>query len=298
MRGSRRKLILLLLPVVVLVVVAVWYLSRTNIPVMEPAGQIGAKERNLIWMGVGLSVLVVIPVYVMTIAIALKYNERNHRTKKIQYSPDWDRSRLFEGLWWGIPIVIIGILSVITWCSSHSLDPYRPLDATVRPVTLEVVALDWKWLFIYPQQNVASVNMLEVPENTPINFDITSDTVMNSFWIPQLGSQIYAMPGMSTQLHLEANKLGTFAGSSANISGVGFAHMTFTTKSVSAADFNKWLAHAHASQHSLDTASYNQLAQPTIGHAVTYYSSVQPGLYNELVVKYMTPAQQGQVQLQ
>src|SRR6266567_4329388 len=151
--SKKRKFAVIVAPVLALIGLAVWYLSRANIPVMEPAGSVGDRERNLIWVGVGLSVLVVVPVYVMAVMIAFKYSERNHRSRNVKYSPDWDRSKLFESLWWGIPIVIIGILSVITWYSSHSLDPFRPLDSKTPPLNVQVVALDWKWLFIYPQQH-------------------------------------------------------------------------------------------------------------------------------------------------
>jgi cytochrome o ubiquinol oxidase subunit II len=286
---KRIKIVALLLPVLGIIALAAWYLHRTSIPVLEPAGQIGQKERNLMGVALLLSVIVVVPVYIMTIAIALKYRESNHQTKKVAYSPEWDHSRLFESIWWGIPIIIIAVLSVITWNSSHALDPYKPLASTQKPLTVQVVALDWKWLFVYPQQNVASVNLAEIPENTPVDFVITSDTVMNSFWIPQLGGQIYAMPGMSTQLHLEADKTGSFYGSSANISGEGFARMNFTARSVSGQAFNQWIASVKKSPMALDQTTYNRLAKPSTSNPVVYYSSVKDKLYDSIVVKYLEP---------
>jgi cytochrome o ubiquinol oxidase subunit II len=286
---KKRKLVGVGLFVAALLALAAWYLHRTNIPVLEPAGQIGQKERNLIIVGVLLSVIVVVPVYVMTVAIALKYRENNHESKKIKYSPDWDHSRLFESIWWGIPMAIIAVLSVITWNSSHALDPYKSLSSAVKPMTIQVVALDWKWLFIYPGQHMASVNMVEFPENTPVDFQITSDTVMNSFWIPQLGGQIYAMPGMMTHLHLVADKTGSFYGSPANIAGEGFARMTFTAKSASQADFTAWAQKAAGSPQRLSKSAYNQLARPSMSNPVVYYSSPQSGLYDYLLEKYAVP---------
>src|SRR5580700_9838221 len=178
--------------------VAGWYLHHTNIPVLEPKGPVGLQERNLLFFGAALSLVVVIPVFTMLFFITWKYREGNTKAK---YSPDFDHSRIAETIWWLIPAVLITILSVVGWNSSHTLDPYRPLSSKTPQMTIQVVALDWKWLFIYPQQHIATVNMVQFPKNTPINFEITSDSVMNSFWIPQLGGQIYSMPGMSTQLH-------------------------------------------------------------------------------------------------
>lgn len=267
-----------------------WYLHRTNIPVLEPAGLVGHKERALIIIAILLSVIVVVPVFTMTIIIAWRYRASNTKAK---YSPEWDHSRLFEGLWWGVPAAIITVLSVITWQSSHALDPYKALAATTKPLTVQVICLDWKWLFIYPNQNVASVNLVEMPVNTPVDFKITSDAVMNSFWIPQLGGQIYAMPGMSTQLHLVANKYGSFYGSPANIAGSGFSYMNFTAKAVSVQDFNKWVQSAKQSPRHLTQAAYNQLAKPSQSNPVVYYSIVQKDLFASTVLKYMMPAMNG-----
>lgn len=203
-----------------------------------------------------LSTLVVIPVYVMTILIAVRYRATNH---KARYTPDWDNNNRLELVWWGIPMVIIGVLSVITWTSSHSLDPYRPIASSHKAIEVQVVALDWKWLFIYPGSRIATVNQVVMPQGVPVDFNLTSDTVMNSFWIPQLGGQIYAMPGMSTQLYLEADKLGSFSGSPANISGAGFSRMMFTAKSVTPQQFTQFILTAQRQRNPLTTASYAQL---------------------------------------
>ena len=287
--NRKSRIAIAVLAVLGVIALLVSYLHGHNIAVLEPAGPIAEKERNLIVIAVALSAIVVIPVYVMTVAIAWKYREAN---TKATYKPDWDHSRLYETIWWGIPMVIIAILSVITWQSAHQLDPFKPLSSNVAPLNIQVVALDWKWLFIYPSQNIASVNLLAIPENTPINFEISSDTVMNSFWIPNLGGQIYAMPGMSTQLHLMADKLGNYYGSSANISGTGFAGMVFRARSISASGFKNWVHAAQNSPNQLTMNAYSQLARPSQYNSVAYYSSVANNLYNSVVVKYMVPANQ------
>lgn len=266
--------------------IAIWYLHRTNIPVLEPKGEIGIKERNLLLFALGLSSIVVIPVFILLFSFAWRYREGNTKAK---YSPDLDHSRIAETVWWVIPSILITILSVVTWNSSHALDPFKPIASNTPPLTIQVVALDWKWLFIYPNQRIASVNLVQFPLNTPINFEITSDSVMNSFWIPQLGSQIYAMPGMSTQVHLMANQVGSFNGVSANISGNGFAGMDFVARSSSMADFKNWERSLQRSPNHLSNESYTQLARPSTYSPVSYYSHEPANLYDKILMKYDGP---------
>ncbi|HWB38967.1 MAG TPA: ubiquinol oxidase subunit II [Candidatus Saccharimonadales bacterium] len=291
MRGNK-KLKLALIPLVLLAVLVGLlhaFLRRHNLAVLDAKGPVAEKERNLFYFGLGLSAIVVIPVYILTILIVWKYRESNHRPKK--YRPDWDGSRLYEGLWWGIPWLIILVLSVVTWNSSQALDPYKKLSSGQASLSVEVVAMDWKWLFIYPEQQIASVNLLQLPVNTPVDFNITSDTVMNSFWIPNLGSQIYAMPGMNSELNLMATKPGDYRGSSANISGQGFADMDFTARAGSMTDFKTWVNQAKQSGKSLSLAAYSKLAKPSENTPVSYYSSISPDLYNHTILQYMAPAQ-------
>lgn len=262
------------------------FLKDANIPVLNPKGIIGEKERQLLFIGVGLSLLVVVPVFTMTIFIVWKYRETN---KKATYTPEWDHSRKAETIWWLIPTILIAIISIITWKSSYALDPYRQVASTNKPLNVKVVSLDWKWLFIYPKENIATVNYLVLPVNRPVTFDVTSDAPMNSFWIPQLGGQIYAMPGMSTQLNLMATSVGTFRGLSANISGSGFSSMNFVVKSTSGNDFDSWVSGVKKSSLSLNDASYRQLQNPSENYPATYYSSEQAGLYDTIVYKYMMP---------
>jgi cytochrome o ubiquinol oxidase subunit 2 len=223
---------------------------------------------------------------VMLFLFAWKYREGNEHAK---YSPNFDSSRKLESIWWGVPFAIIFVLSIITWSSSHDLDPFKPLSAAGKPVNVQVVALQWKWLFIYPDYNIASVNFLQTPTNTPVNFEITSDAPMNSFWIPQLGGQVYAMSGMTTHLHLMAGRGGDYSGKSANISGKGFAGMTFTARASSQSDFNVWVARVSQKNNNLTLETYNELAKPSENNPTAYYSSVDKTLYDTVVSKYMAP---------
>lgn len=285
--NKQLKIIIFGLLALIAVTVAIGYFKHSNVEVFNSAGSIGAKERNLMFFALALSLIVVIPVYILLFSFAWRYREGNK--KKTKYSPELGGNWVAETIWWLIPTVLITILSVVTWNSSHSLDPYRHIASSAKPVKIQVVALDWKWLFIYPSQHIASVNLVQFPENTPIEFQITSDAPMNSFWIPQLGGQIYAMPGMSTQLNLIANRTGNFHGSSANISGEGFASMAFTARSSSESDFNVWVKSAQSSPNHLNTQTYNQLSQPSQYNPVAYYSKPQPELYNLIVAKYLVP---------
>jgi cytochrome o ubiquinol oxidase subunit II len=286
-KKNTKYFIAIFIVVAVVISLLVYYFSHHKIAVLQPSGSVALKERHLIYVGLLLSAVVVIPTYALAIFIAVHYRESNDKAK---YSPDFDRSKLFESIWWGIPIVIIGILSVITWDSSHALDPYKPLASSNPPITVDVVSLDWKWLFIYPYLNVASINQLNIPVNVPVHFYLTSDTVMNSFWVPSLGSQIYAMPGMTTQLNLLAVKTGSFYGSSANISGVGFSGMNFYANSLNKSKFNKWLTVAKSSSHKLNLTTYNFLAKPSVNNPVSYYDLTNPNLFNSIVSKYLVPS--------
>lgn len=262
-----------------------YYISHFNVQVLNPKGVIARDERDLIIFTVLLSLLVLVPVFVMTFVIAWKYREGN---TKAEYKPDWDHNAAAETLWWGIPTLIIVVLSVVTWTTSHSLDPHKPLSSQ-QPLKIQVVALDWKWLFIYPEQRVASVNYVQIPVDRPVQFEITSNGPMNSFWIPQLGSQIYAMAGMSTRLNLEADTAGDYRGSSANLSGQGFAGMTFTARAGSDAELDAWLAGTQSSNTRLDMQSFKTLAQPSKNNPVTTYASVSPGLYNNIQAQFQLP---------
>lgn len=274
---------LLCIAATLLIVVLLW---DSDIAVMNPKGMIGAKERDLIVLATWLMLIVVIPALFLALYVSWKYTEKNEKAK---YNPEWDQSILAETIWWGVPCIIILVLGIITWKSSHELDPFKPIDTPTKPLKVQVVALLWKWLFIYPEQNIAVVNFLQVPENTPIHFEITSDGPMNSFWIPNLGSQIFAMAGMRTELHLIAEQKGDFRGFSANLSGKGFAGMTFITKSCSQEDFEQWVETAKQSNKYLDIPSYKDLSEPSEYDPVSYYTLKDPKLFDWVIMKYMMP---------
>lgn len=268
-------------------VVVAFALKDAHFAVFEPAGSVASQERHLMIITLLLSVIVVVPVFVMTFIIVWKYREKNAVAAGREYKPEWDRQNWIEFVWWAIPCVIILVLAVITWRGTHQLDPYKALDSHKKPLTIQVVALQWKWLFIYPEQNIASVNYVQFPEDTPINFQITSDAPMNSFWIPKLGGQIYAMEGMTTQLNLMADKPGDYIGSSANLSGKGFAGMDFAVRSSTDSDFSKWVDASRRANHSLTIEEYNALAKPSEHNPHYFYSTVAPDLYDTIVNKYM-----------
>jgi len=251
--------------------------------VLDPKGPIGADEKSLILTAAILMLVVVVPVIVMTIVFAVRYRDSN---PKATYSPDWSHSRVIESVVWIVPCLIVASLAWLGWTRSHSLDPFRPIASQARPVAIQVVSLDWKWLFIYPDEHVASVNEVAFPVNTPVDFSVTSGSVMNSFFIPQLGSQIYSMAGMQTQVHLVANAAGRYAGLSANFSGPGFSRMTFTALAMSATGYRQWLAAARQSPQRLDWMSYRRLARPSENAPVEYFSSVEPHLFADVIAQY------------
>jgi len=271
-----------MVPLLGIVLIATGLLSGCggDVVLMDPKGQIGVSEKNLILTAIGLMLIVVIPVIFMTFLFAWKYRASN---TEATYTPDWSHSNLIEIVVWTIPCIIIIALGIVTWNTSHSLDPHKPLESTEKTIVVEAVSLDWKWLFIYPEQGVASVNELAFPVDVPVEFHVSSGSVMNSFFIPQLGSQIYAMAGMQNQVSLIANEKGTYAGISANYSGPGFSDMKFNAIVGSKEDFNAWVQKAKQSPNAMDAAAYNALAVPSEKNPVAYYSSVTPKLFDKII---------------
>jgi cytochrome o ubiquinol oxidase subunit 2 len=261
-------------------------LNGKNIAVLNPQGIIADKEKGLFVFTLALGMIVVIPVFIMLFAFAWKYREGNTKTKK-QYTPEADGSRLIEGLWWGIPITIITILGVVTWISTHDLDPYRALDSDKKPLVVQVVALQWKWLFLYPDYGIATVNEVRFPEDTPVNFEITADAPMSAFWIPNLGTQTYAMNGMNSQLKLEAHKPGEYRGSNTNINGEGYADMEFKAIATTEQEFNLWTKAVQQSDKHLAWTAYEELARPSRHQPVIYYMLHDRSLYGKIRGKYM-----------
>jgi cytochrome o ubiquinol oxidase subunit 2 len=247
---------------------------------LDPQGPIASAQRLLLINATAIMLVVVIPVIVATLAFAWWYRSSNTRASR-------DSDESYEGrvefVTWSIPTLTVILLGGVIWIGSHQLDPRAPIPGNADPLRVDVVALDWKWLFIYPDQSIAAVNQLVIPAGTPIEFRLTSATVMNSFFVPQLGSQIYTMGGMTTHLNLLAEKPGEYPGFSANFSGDGFSEMRFVVKSVSAGDFNSWLERVRGAGSALDDAGYAELAKPTRAVPPTTYRSVEPKLFERII---------------
>lgn len=286
MKMSRRcKFTFYILLSVAAIAGAVWFMQGHNIAVLDTKGIIAFKQKQLLVVTTLIMLIVVVPALFMTFFFAWKYREENTKAK---YTPDHDNDVLAEAVWWTLPTIIILVLSVLTWKSCYDLDPFKPIDSSVKPMRVQVVALQWKWLFIYPEQKIASLNRVQIPVNTPIRFEITSDAPMNSFWIPELGGQIYAMAGMNSELQLMADQLGSFRGSSANLSGDGFASMWFTTVASTQEDFDRWAELVKSSPKHLDWETYEGLVKPSIDEPVAVYALESDDLYNQILMKYMT----------
>jgi cytochrome o ubiquinol oxidase subunit 2 len=265
------------------------WLAGCNTLVLNAPGDIAAQQGRLIVVSTVLMLLIIVPVIALTVFFAWRYRQSN---KEATYEPDWDHSTALELVIWSAPLLIIIALGAVTWISTHTLDPYRPLrrlDAArpvpegTQPLVVEVVALDWKWLFIYPEQGIATVNELAAPVDVPISFKITGSTVMNSFYIPALAGQIYAMPGMETKLHAVMNKPGEYEGFSANYSGAGFSDMRFKFHGLAKADFDKWVQAAKAGGNTLSREGYLQLEKPSQREPVKRYANVAPDLYERIL---------------
>lgn len=282
-----KQVVISVLIAVVIIAVFVFVTYGRDIPVLDTKGLIANQERDLILFTFGLGMFVVIPVFVLLFAVAWRYREGNTKAK---YDPEFTSHRGIEALWWGIPCAIILLLSVVTAVSTHALDPYKPIQSSVKSVQVQVIALNWKWLFIYPDQGIATLNYLNIPKETPIEFTITSDAPMNSFWVPALAGQVYAMAGMTTKLHIMADGVGTYNGASANISGDGFANMRFKVNSMNEADFTAWVKKEYESNAIplLTENSYKELAKSSHNNNQITYLLMDDELYNKVIMKYMS----------
>ena len=249
------------------------------------AGPIASEEKTVILIALGLMLIPVVPVIVMTFWFSWRYRASN---KKATYAPKWAHSGKIEFVVWLVPALIVTGLGILDWQSSHALSPYRPIASTQKPLHIDVVAMDWKWLFIYPDQHIATVNRLVIPTNVPVSFRLTSNSVMTSFFIPRLGTQIYAMPGMRTKLHLMADKAGTYMGRNFQLSGIGYSWMQFKTIATSQAKFADWVNKVKQSPQRLDVATLTALQKPSIANPVTYYASAPPQLFDLFINHAMT----------
>ncbi|WP_052451952.1 ubiquinol oxidase subunit II [Noviherbaspirillum autotrophicum] len=269
-------------------------LAGCDTVVMNPSGDIAVQQANLVLVSTLLMLLIIVPVIALIVLFAWRYRKNNAAAK---YDPEWDHSTKLELVIWGAPLLIIIALGLLTWISTHLLDPYRPLQRIdahrpispdTKPLVVQVVALDWKWLFIYPEQGIATVNELATPVDVPVRFKITASNVMNSFYIPALAGQIYAMPGMDTTLNAVINKPGAYEGFSANYSGAGFSHMRFKYYGMSNADFESWVQKARAGGEFKRT-DYLALEKPSEREPVRRYGKVESDLYHAIVNRCVAP---------
>lgn len=251
---------------------------------LSPAGPIAEAQRSHFFSIAGWTLLVIVPLFIAVPIALWKYRLGK---KDAVYRPEWDFSWLLEGLIWGLPIIIVGVLSWNVWKLSHKLDPYKPIASDKPALHIQVVSLDWKWLFIYPEQHIASVNHVVFPVDRPVRFELTSETVMQSFMIPRLGGQIYTMPGMTTQLHLLAAEPGVYRGLNTQYNGESFAKQKFTAKAVSDSEFDNWVSQVQSSPQ-LDMGRYNQLAKRSVVKEPIFFGSVEPDLFSQIMMRVRT----------
>ena len=282
-------------PALIALLPALAALAGCDMVVMNPSGDVARQQADLILWSTGLMLLIIIPVMVLTVVFAWRYRASN---RDADYRPDWDHSTGLELVIWSCPLLIIIALGALTWVATHTLDPYRPLDrlaagrpvpAGQRPLEVQVVSLDWKWLFIYPEQGIATVNELVVPVNRQVRFRLTSSTVMNTFYVPAMAGMIYTMPGMETQLHAVLNKAGRFEGMSANYSGAGFSGMKFWTHAVDDAGFARWVEQARQAPVRLTREAYLSLEKPTEKVAPIRFGTVDPDVYRRALEMCVAP---------
>jgi cytochrome o ubiquinol oxidase subunit 2 len=284
----KRKFLIGLLAIVIGAIGIVVVLANENALLVHPKGIIAQSELELIITNIVLMLLIIIPSYILLFAVVWKYCIKNENAK---YDPDHTFGPVGELLMWGLPSIIVIVMAVVTWVATHQLNPYKPIESDIPPLTIEVVAMDWKWLFIYPEQGIATLNYLHIPERTPIHFKLTADgSPMNSFWIPQLSGQIYSMTGMTTQLHLMANGPGKYVGRAVEINGEGYADMTFSVTSTPPNDFVDWIAQVKKSNLHLTEDAYNDLVKPSVNKSLVHFSEIEKNLYHKIIHKYMYPA--------
>ena len=268
------------------VLIAVAPLGGCSEGILNPQGPVAAAERQILFNSVAIMLAIVIPTIIAILAVGFWFRSSNSRA---QYLPDFNHSGLLEVLVWSIPAMTVLLVGGVAWLGAHELDPRKPLSSTAKPLTVQVVSLDWKWLFIYRDEGIASVNQLMIPVGRPVSFELTSAGVMNSFFVPQLGGQIYTMAGMLTRLQLQADHAGTYRGMSAQFSGEGFAEMHFNVDAVPAEKFAAWIDAARSAGPELDAKAYERLAKPGAAIAPFTYRAVGPRLFDGIVASEMQP---------
>lgn len=250
--------------------------------VLDPQGPIASGNAQILINSVGIMLVIVIPTIFATLLFAWWFRASN---KNATYRPNWAHSGHLELIVWGIPLLVVLFLSGLIWIGSHELDPAQPIVSREKSVEIQVVSLDWKWLFIYPEQNIATINELTIPKDTPIHFFLTSGTVMNAFFVPQLASMIATMNGMVTHLYLQADRVGDFYGQSAQYSGKGFADMHFTLRAVEKDAFSQWVSQIRESTDKLDNDAYLRLARTRDTSPIRSFGSIQQGIFEEISMR-------------
>jgi cytochrome o ubiquinol oxidase subunit 2 len=253
---------------------------------LDPRGPIGAAEKTILIDSMAIMLAIVVPTIAATLGFAWWYRASNKRARHL---PDWSFSGRIELVVWSIPVMVIILLGGVTWIGSHQLDPAAPLPSKAAPLDIEVVSLDWKWLFIYPGQGIAAVNQLVVPAGVPLHFTLTSSSVMNTFFVPQLGSMIYTMNGMATELNLHADSPGTFRGISGHYSGDGFSDMHFEVRALTPEQFAAWVSSTRGVAPALDAAGYAELAKQSSKVAPATFGAVEAGLFGKIVSQELAP---------
>ena len=277
---------LLLVPLYIgLAILFAILIRRGQMQLLDPAGYIAGMQSKILWAALGFAAVVGSTIIITFFVVVFRYREGSGRA----YKPEWTAGRSLQLLGWAVPSVAILVICILLWNTAHLVDPYKPLSSSVQAVNIQVIALRWKWLFIYPDDHIASINKVVIPTGAPINFQLTADAPMNSFWIPRLSGQIYAMPGMITQLHIRADQIGTYAGSAAEINGDGYSGMDFAVQAVASGDFAAWKQAALHSSQSLDYPTYLQLAQPSSYVPPVLYTLHDPNLFNTVVMQFMVP---------
>ncbi len=281
------KFLIAILAIVIGVTGIIIVLSNENALVVHPKGIIAQKELELIIANIILMLLIIVPTFILLFTVVWKYCIKN---KNAKYDPNHTYGPIGELIMWGLPSIIVVVMAILTWEATHKLNPYKPIESKVKPLAIQVVALDWKWLFIYPELGIATLNFFHIPERTPIHLKLTADgSPMNSFWIPQLSGQIYSMTGMSTQLFLMANGPGEYTGRAVEINGEGYADMSFAVKSIPPKDFEDWIAQVKKSSHHLTKDIYEDLVKPSVNKSIIPFSEVENDLYLKIIQKYMYP---------
>jgi len=287
----KTKFLIGIFTIVLAVIGIAFVLTSKHALVFHPKGIIAQKELELIITNIILMLIIIVPTYIFLFAVVWKYCIKKDKAK---YDPEHSYGPIGELIMWVLPAIVVVIMSTVTWEITHKLDPYKPLESEDKPLTVQIIALNWKWLFIYPEQGIAALNYFHIPDHTPIHLNLAADhSPMNSFWIPQLSGQIYSMAGMRTQLYLMANEIGEYTGKAVEINGEGYADMTFHVKSTSKNDFETWVKEIkESSKNHLSEKAYNELVKPEVNKSVIFYSEVEPDLYNKIIHKYMYPPNQ------